>query len=98
MEPSPRGAAGPGRRSGLDLLRREHLPALILAGLQINVMRPAELAGILVLDIGRRLQRIGGTAHAPAGRRGFLLWSGHGSNLLRRTPARNSAERSFGVG
>src|SRR5262249_10429642 len=45
--------------SGL-LLRLEDLPAAVHAGLEIDVMGPAQLPRILVLDIGRRRQRIGG--------------------------------------
>src|SRR5215831_12700030 len=48
-----------GARSGL-FLRLEDLAAAVHAGLEIDVMRPAQLAGILVLDIGRLLQRIRG--------------------------------------
>src|SRR5690606_34517532 len=45
-------------------LRLQHLTAAIHAGLQVDVVRAAKLAGVLVLDIGRGLQRVGGTAHA----------------------------------
>ena len=34
-------------------LRREHLAAAIFAGLQVDVVRAAQLAGLLVLDVGR---------------------------------------------
>jgi hypothetical protein len=36
----------------------QHLAALVHAGLQIDVVRTAQLAGILVLDIGRALERV----------------------------------------
>src|SRR6185295_10008107 len=49
---------------GLDL---EHLPAAIHAGLEVDVVRAAQFARILVLDIGWLLQRIGGAAHAAPG-------------------------------
>ena len=32
----------------------EHLAALVHAGLEVDVVRAAQFAGILVLDIGRR--------------------------------------------
>src|SRR5690606_34386041 len=54
----------------------------IHAGLQVDVMRTTHLAGILVLDIGRGLQRIGRTAHAALGRRGFSFGYGHGTSSI----------------
>src|SRR4051812_41111222 len=56
---SARGKSG----FGLDL---EDLPAAIHAGFQVDVVRPAQFARILVLDIGGLLQRVGGPAHAAA--------------------------------
>jgi hypothetical protein len=41
------------------------------------MVRTAQFAGILVLDIGRVLERIGRTAHAAARGRGFSLRDGH---------------------
>src|SRR5450755_622657 len=65
------GAAPEARASGLPpvsgfLLGLQNLPALVHAGLQIEVVRAAQLAGILVLGIGRLLQRVRRTAHATA--------------------------------
>src|SRR4051812_4596694 len=64
------------RRSslGFDL---ENLPALVHAGLQVDVVRTAQLARVLVLDVGRTLQRVGRTAHAAARRRGFSFRDSH---------------------
>src|SRR5712691_6279001 len=59
------------------LLGLEHLPAAIHAGLEIDVVRPAQLAGILVLDVGRLRERVGGTAHPAARRRCFSFRDGH---------------------
>src|ERR1700733_10388630 len=42
----------------------QHLPALVHAGLQIEVMRTAQFAGILVLGVSRLLDRIRRAAHA----------------------------------
>src|SRR5271156_5116417 len=71
------------RRGDLALrLLADHLPATIHAGFQVDVMRTAQFAGILVLDIGRSLQRIGRTAHAALSRRRFSFWHGHGVVLL----------------
>jgi len=49
----------------------EHLPAPIHAGLEIDVVRTAQLAGILVFNVGRPLERIGRTAHPTPGGRCF---------------------------
>src|SRR5690606_40043399 len=49
------------------------------AGLQVDMMRTAHLAGILVLDIGRGLQRVGRAAHAALRRRGLSFWYSHGT-------------------
>src|SRR4029079_13365474 len=73
-------------------LRLENRPALVHAGLGVDVMRPAQLAGILVLDIGRTLQRIRRTAHAPPRRRRFLFWHGHGE-ISSKTAARLAPDR-----
>ena len=43
----------------------------------VEVMRTAQFAGILVFDVGRLLERIGGTAHATPRRRGFSSRNGH---------------------
>src|SRR5215470_15587179 len=58
----------------------EHLPAAIHAGLEIDVMGPPQLAGVLVLDVSRRLQRVGRTPHAASRRRGFSFRDGHGQS------------------
>src|SRR6185437_7700402 len=42
----------------------EHLAATIHAGLQVDMVRTAQLARILVLDISRGLERIGRAPHA----------------------------------
>src|SRR4051812_4582081 len=53
--------------SGFFLL--QNLTALVHAGLEVEVMRAAQFAGILVLGIGRLLQGIRRAAHAtPRGR------------------------------
>src|SRR5262249_35374896 len=65
-----------GPRSGL-FRRLENLPAAVQAGLEIDVMGPAQLARILVLDIGRPRQRIGGAAHPAPRRRCFSFRDGH---------------------
>src|SRR6201988_5528349 len=77
-EPCPN-LASPTLVSGLFLL--QHLPALVHAGLEVEVVRTAQLARVLVLDIGGLLQRVGGAAHATARRRGFSAGNGHLSIL-----------------
>src|SRR5450756_2709587 len=63
-------------RSGF-LLELQDLAALVHAGLQIEVMRTAQFAGILVLGIGRLLQRIRRAAHATPRGRCFSTGNGH---------------------
>src|SRR6185369_3079122 len=66
------------KRSGLILaLFLQHLPATIHAGLEVDVMRAAQLPGILVLDVARALQRVGRPPHAAPRRRSFPLGHGH---------------------
>src|SRR2546428_12902368 len=62
--------------------RLEHLPALVHAGLEVDVMGAAKLARILVLDIGRFLQRVGRAAHPALRRRGLSFRDSHGVVLL----------------
>jgi hypothetical protein len=58
-------------------LRRQNLATTIHAGLQVDVVRTAQFAGILVFNVGRGLQRISRTAHAALGRRGFSFRNSH---------------------
>src|SRR5262249_58292354 len=53
------------------------LPAGVQAGFESDGRRRAQLARILVLDIGRPRQRIGGAAHPPPRRRCFSFRDGH---------------------
>src|SRR5829696_7233149 len=66
--------------SGLRGFHLEDLAAAVHAGLEVDVVRAAKLARILVLDIGRGLQRVGRAAHAAARRRGLSFRNGHGSS------------------
>ncbi|CDX58229.1 hypothetical protein MPL1032_230290 [Mesorhizobium plurifarium] len=66
------------RGSFSAFLRLQNLAAAIHAGLQVDVVRAAHFAGILVLDIGRGLEGVGRAAHAALRRRGFSFWNGHG--------------------
>src|SRR5262245_50638366 len=59
------------------LLGLQHLPALVHAGLEVEMVRTAQLAGVLVLDISGLLERVGRAAHATARRRGFSAGNGH---------------------
>src|SRR5688572_5615169 len=59
-------------------LRLQDLAAAVHAGLEIDVVRTAQLTRVLVLDVGRLLERIGRLAHALTRRRGFLFGDGHG--------------------
>src|SRR5215218_4868459 len=66
--------------SGLRGFHLEDLAAAVHAGLEVDVVRAAKLARILVLDIGRGLERVGRAAHAAARRRGLSFRNGHGSS------------------
>ena len=56
---------GKDHAQGLNvLLGLQDLAATIHAGLEIDVMRTAQFAGVLVLDVGRLLERVGRAAHA----------------------------------
>src|SRR5579875_874700 len=70
------------RTSGFGL-RLQYLAALVHARLEVDVVRSTQFAGILVLDISRPLERIGGTAHAATRRGDLLLRHSHGQKLLR---------------
>src|SRR5690606_37086505 len=54
-------------------------------------MRTAHLAGVLVLDVGRRLERIGRAAHAALRRRGLSFRYSHGFCSTVKRPARPEA-------
>src|SRR5882757_9217850 len=64
-------------RCASGLLGLEHLAAAIHASLEVDVMRTAQLARVLVLDIGSGGEGIGGAAEAALHQRGFALWNGH---------------------
>src|SRR5271168_3270143 len=61
MIAKPRGRDSGPPRSGFFLL--QNLPALVHAGLEVEVVGTAQLAGVLVLDISGLLQRIRRAAH-----------------------------------
>src|SRR3974390_2641813 len=76
----------------LDLgLRLQDLAAFVHAGLEVDVVGTPQFARILVLDIGRPLERIGGAAHATARRRGFSFRHSHGTKLLKTRKCRFEA-------
>src|SRR5215203_6165914 len=72
-----RGAPSPRPPVSRLAARLKHLAAFIHAGLQVDVMRAAQFAGILVLDIARLLERVGGATHSAPGRCGFSFRDGH---------------------
>ena len=55
----------------------QHLATAIHAGLQVDVMRTAQFAGVLVLDVGRGGEGVGGAAETALHRRGLAFWNGH---------------------
>ena len=67
-----------GRSLALELfLRFQDLAALIHAGLEVDMMRTAQFAGLLVLDPGHCLKLVSRAAHADAAAGHFLAWNGH---------------------
>src|SRR4051812_42179955 len=66
-------------RSGFLLF--QPLPALVHAGLEVEVVRTAQFAGILVLGIGRLLQCVRRAAHATPRGRCFSSGNGHNGPL-----------------
>src|SRR5271165_4562555 len=67
--------------------RLQNLAAAIHAAFEVDVVRTAQFARILVLDIGRRFEGVGGAAHAAARRRGFASGNCHGFKDSGRTAA-----------
>src|SRR5260370_15525803 len=59
----------------------KHLAAAVHADLEVDVVRPAQLARILILYISRPRERISGAAHSAPRRRCLAVGDGHG-----RTP------------
>src|SRR3954452_5823630 len=81
-----RPTSGRQRRGGLlfpsgFLLGLQNLAALVHAGFQIEVVRTAQFAGILVLGIGRLLERVRRAAHATPRGRCFSSGNGHNGPL-----------------
>src|ERR1044071_7386266 len=76
-----RGADVPYSRTRSGFLLFQHLPALVHAGLEVEVVRTAQFAGILVLGIGRLLQRVRRAAHATPRGRCFSSGNGHNGPL-----------------
>src|SRR3982074_1581822 len=100
----PRAAAGEpacvrmANAAGSNLgLRLENLAPAIKAGLGVAGARAAQFARILVFDIGRGLEGVGGAAHAAPRRRGLLSWHGHGIVLLELFGGAPGAEDAGGV-
>src|SRR5262245_34089065 len=90
MAESPPACGRPGTFLSDFRLGLQHLPALIHAGLEVDVVRAAQLARVLVLNVGRLLQRIRRTAHATPRGRGFFLRHGHGGNSFKIIGARGA--------
>src|SRR5690606_34686984 len=61
----------------LVFLGRQNLTAAIGAGLQVDVVRAAQLARVLVLDVRVGPQGVVGAAHIATGGRYFALRNGH---------------------
>ena len=58
-------------------LRLQNLSAAIHAALEVDVVRTAQFARILVLDVSWRLEGVGRAAHSAARGRGFASGDGH---------------------
>src|SRR5690606_34776819 len=74
--------------TGSAVARLENLAAAIHAGLEIDVVRTAKLAAVLVFDISRRLERVRRTAEATLARRRLPLGHCHGSTPSQRLAGR----------
>src|SRR5262249_40094832 len=59
----------------------EHLAAAVHAGLQVDVVRPAQFTRVLILYVSRPRERIRGATHSAPRRRCLAFGDGHG-----RTP------------
>src|SRR5690606_18786720 len=59
------------------VLGRQDLAIPVRAGLEVDVMRPSDVAGLLILDEGRGGNCIGRTAVAALHPRHFLPGNGH---------------------
>ena len=66
------------RGVALVFLGRDDLAALVHAGLQVDVVRPLQFAGFLVLDEGIGAQGVVRATHVAARGGGFALRNGHG--------------------
>ena len=75
----------------------QHLTAAIHAGLQIDVMRTAQLAGILVFDIGRGFDGVGGATEPALHRRGFSFRNSHLFSPARPTAQAARGREKFGM-
>src|SRR6476659_10158215 len=79
-------------RRGLRLfLDVQDLTAVITARFQIDMMRPAKLARVLVLDIGRSRQRVVTSPVAALHARGFSLRNSHVCLILSAAPPNRRA-------
>src|SRR4051794_20234318 len=58
-------------------LRRQNLTAAIHTGLQIDMVRTAQFAGVLVFNVGSSLERVSRAAHTALGRACFSLRYSH---------------------
>src|SRR3569623_1835421 len=86
------------RKPDLGLLGLENLLAAIHAGLQVDMVRAAQFARILVLDIGRGGQGSGGTAEPALHQRGLALWNGHFGLHISTVSPNSRRDRSGSVG
>jgi hypothetical protein len=72
------------------------LPAFVKASFHIHMVRPVVFAGILIFDVGRRLQGVVGTSLVAARFRNFLSGNSHrvflySGTYRRQAPARQDA-------
>jgi hypothetical protein len=85
--PGSRPSRDSGSWASLVFLRRQDLAAAVGAGLQVDVVRALQLAGVSVFDIAVGPERMVRAAHATAGGGDFSLGDGHG--LLRGSRKRS---------
>lgn len=77
---------------------RENLPALVLSGLEVDVVRAAALAALLVLDVGRGGQRVMRTALVALHGGGLFPRNCHKLTPVFAVPRGRRRDLNWGVG
>jgi hypothetical protein len=95
--PAFAGMSGSEGLKDLVFLRRQNLAAAVGAGLQVDVVRALQLAGVGVFHIAVRPQRMVRAAHATTGGGDFSLGDGHGTLRGLGIGSRRLCRKSEGI-